>query len=232
MTGGRRFWKTAAVAEAGGAFGVALDGRVPKTPWGQPLALPTRTLAEAIAAEWQAQTDAIDPLSMPLTRLAYVAIDRTLQARDAMVEEVVRYCETDLLCHLADAPQELIDRQDAGWRPVRDWAGETLGVRLNPVAGIIAPDQPAASLDAARNHAAGLDDFRLTGLAWAVPLYGSALLGLAVEQRHLQAEAAFEVSRIDEIWQIEQWGEDDEAAAATARRARDARALGQWFGAL
>ncbi len=232
MTAPRRFWNTAAVAEAGQAVAVALDGRVPKTPSGQPLQLPTRSLAEAIAAEWEAQSETIDPFSIPLTRLANVAIDRTPLARKAMVEEVVRYCETDLLCHLADTPQELIERQNIGWRPVRDWAADTLGVRLIAVAGIIAAEQPDASLDAARAHAANLDDFSLTGLAWAVPLFGSALLGLAVEQGELHAEAAFDLSRIDELWQIEQWGEDAEAAEVAARRAEDARALGRWFAAL
>lgn len=221
-----------AVAEAGKGFAVTLDGRVPKTPSAQPLHLPTRSLADAIAAEWETQSETIDPFSIPLTRLANVAIDRTPLSRDAMVEEVVRYCETDLLCHLADAPQELIDRQNAGWCPVRDWAAGTLGLRLVAVAGIIATQQPEASLDAARRHAAGLDDFRLTGLAWAVPLFGSALLGLAVEQGRLQAEAAFDLSRIDELWQIEQWGEDAEAAEVAERRAEDARALGRWFTAL
>lgn len=232
MTGLRRFWKTAAVAEAGEAFAVTLDGRVPKTPGGSQLELPTSLLAEAIAAEWEAQSEKIDPFSMPLTRLANVAIDRTPLVREAMAEEVVRYCETDLLCHLADTPQELIDRQKTGWGPVRDWAAGTLGVRLIAVAGVIAADQPEASLNAARRHAANLDDFRLTGLAWAVPLFGSAVLGLAVEQGELQAETAFDLSRIDEIWQTEQWGEDEEAAAVAARRAKDAAALGRWFSAL
>jgi chaperone required for assembly of F1-ATPase len=228
----RRFWKIAAVAEADEAFAVTLDGRVPKTPSGQPLHLPMRSLAEAIAEEWEAQSETIDPFSMPLTRLANVAIDRTPLVREAMAEEVVRYCETDLLCHLADTPQELIDRQNVGWAPVRDWAAGTLGIRLNAVAGVIAAEQPETSLHAARRHAAKLDDFRLTGLAWAVPLFGSALLGLVVEQGELQSEAAFDLSRIDELWQIEQWGEDAEAAEVAARRAEDARALGRWFAAL
>lgn len=232
MSGARRFYRLVGVVQRDHGLAVTLDGRVPKTPGGAPLELPTRSLAEAIAAEWEAQSDTIDPFAMPLTRLANVAIDRTPLAREAMVEEVVRYCETDLLCHLADTPQELIDRQNAGWAPVRDWAAGTLGVRLIAVAGIIATEQPASSLDAARAHAANLDDFRLTGLAWAVPLFGSALLGLAVERGELQSEAAFDLSRIDELWQFEQWGEDAEAAEVAARRAEDARALGRWFAAL
>ena len=169
---------------------------------------------------------------MTLTRLANVALDRTPETRLEMVSEIARYGETDLTCYLAENPSELQARQDAAWRPWRDWAGETLGVVLVPVYGVVASPQPQASLDAIVAHAETLDEFALTGLAWACSLFGSAVLALALESGAISAEAAFKASLVDEDWQIEQWGEDEEAMAARAGRERDAKALGLWFQAL
>ena len=228
----KRFYKTATVSEADGGFGVLLDERPVRTPAGAALSLPTRALAEAIASEWAAQDELIDIPNMTLTRLANVAIDRTPETRAALADEVVNYCGTDLLCHLAEAPATLVEKQEASWRPVRDWAGKTLDVVLVPVAGIVAVPQPPASLEAAGKHAAALDDFRLTGLAHALGLYGSALLALAVEQDELTAMDALEMSRIDEVWQAEQWGVDEEAREAYAARKHDAEALAEWFDGL
>lgn len=231
----RRFYKTATPVlqdEAAGRWSVTLDTRPLKTPSKADLAVPGEALAAAIAAEWAGQGEYIDPATMPLTRLANVAIDRTPLTREALAEEVAKYTETDLVCHLADGPTELRERQEAAWRPLRDWAGRSLNIMLVPVEGIMASPQPAASRQAAFDHALSLDDFRLTGLAWAAGLYGSAVLALAVERAEIDAETAFEHSRIDEAWQIEQWGEDAEAAAAAEARRRDARALGQLFRAL
>ena len=231
----RRFYKTAAPVlqdEAAGRWTVTLDTRPLKTPSKADLAVPAESLAKAIAEEWAGQGEHIDPSTMPLTRLANVAIDRTPTSREALAEEVAKYTETDLVCHLADGPSELRERQEAAWRPLRDWAGRSLGIMLVPVEGIIAAPQPSASRQAAYDHALSLDDVRLTGLAWACGLYGSAVLALAVERGELEAETAFEHSRIDEAWQIEQWGEDAEAAAATEARRRDARAVGKLFSAL
>lgn len=228
----KRFYKTVSVETDGDAFLVTLDGRTPRTPSGSLLALPSRGLADRVAQEWDAQSEAVRPQTMPLTRLANVAIDRTPDSRSALADELVRYCTTDLVCHLADAPRELVARQDAAWAPVREWAASALRIALKPTVGIIAVDQEDAALKAARDHALSLDDFRATGLAWAVPLFGSALLGLAVERGELRADDAFERSRLDEAWQIEQWGEDDEAAEAAERRRSDAAAIGRWFDAL
>ena len=228
----KRFYKQAAIETFEGGWTVVLDGRSIKTPARAALSLPAERLARAIAAEWNAQEEHIDLTAMHLTRLANVALDRVEDARDEMADELARYCETDLICHIAETPDELAEAEEAHWSRVREWAGDTLGINLVPVIGIIASPQPDASLEAARQHALGLDAFRLTGLLYGAGLFGSALLALAVEQEAMSADDAFEVSRIDEAWQAEQWGEDEEAKAATEARRLEAKALGVWFRAI
>lgn len=225
----KRFYKQAGISSMQTGFAVELDGRPIKTPAKAPLALPSEALARAIAAEWQAQGETLDLQGMTLTRLANVAIDRTPATRADLAEELTRYAGTDVVCYLADAPGELRSRQDAAWTPWRDWAGRELDIILVPVEGLMASPQPQASLDAVRAHARSLDDFRLTGLAWACSLFGSAILALAVEQGALSAGDALKASCVDEDWQIEQWGEDEEALRVRRARARDADALQLWF---
>ena len=225
----KRFYKQAAAEEMPGGWTVALDGRTIKTPARAALCLPTERLARTIAAEWNGQGERIDLMAMHLTRLANVAIDRTPEAREDMADELARYCETDLLCHIADGPMELVEREEQFWRPIRDWAGREMGILLVPVEGLLASPQPDASLDAAREIALTMDDFRLTGTLFACGLYGSALLALAVAAGQLSGTDAFEISRVDEAWQNEQWGEDEEAKAATEARRKEAKALEQWM---
>ena len=228
----KRFCKQAEAEQIPGGWTVALDGRSIKTPAREAFSLPTEKLAKAIAAEWNGQGERIDLARMHLTRLANVAIDRTPEMREEMADEVARYCETDLICHLAEGPQELVARQDEYWTPVREWAGRALDIFLVPVEGVVASPQPDASLEAARHHVLGMDDFRLTGTVYACGLFGSALLALAVMESQMTASEAFERSRIDEAWQNEQWGEDDEAKIATEARRKEARALDAWIRAL
>lgn len=225
----KRFYKIAAAERLGDGWTVALDGRTIKTPERAALAFPTRGLAEAIAAEWDAQEEYIDLLNLHLTRLANVAIDRTPDARDGMADELARFCETDLICHIAEEPEDLIALEEGHWAPVRDWAADTLGVILVTTEGVRATPQPDASLAAARDYALSLDDFRLTGVVYAAGLYGSALLAMAVCEGVLPAEEAFEMSKLDEAWQASRWGEDEEAAAATETKREEARAIGRWF---
>jgi chaperone required for assembly of F1-ATPase len=228
----KRFYKNAAVEQTSGGWTVELDGRSIKTPARVALTLPSQRLARALAAEWNAQEDEIDLTAMHLTRLANVAIDRTPEMRFEMADELARYCETDLVCHLAEGPEELVEREEAYWRPVREWAGQELDIILVPVEGVLASPQPDASLDAARNAALDMDDFRLTGTLYACGLYGSALLALAVAEGQLSAMDAFEVSRVDEVWQNEQWGEDEEIKEATEIRRAEVRALEIWMKSL
>lgn len=227
-----RFYRTAAAERLGEGWTVSLDGRTLKTPGRAALVLPTRALAEAIAAEWAAQGERIDLLALHLTRLANVAIDRVPETREGLADEIARYCETDLICHIAEEPEELIALEEGHWAPIRDWAADTLGVILVTTEGIRAEPQPDASLDAARDYALSLDDFRLAALAFGCGLYGSALLAMAAVEGILTAEQAFESSRLDEAWQIARWGEDAEAAAATEAKRKEAAALGTWIRAL
>ena len=228
----KRFYKMASASEGPTGFTVKLDGRPIKTPAKSTLTLPTQALASAIADEWQAQGETLDLQGMTLTRLSNVALDRTPDTRDELAEELARYAGTDVTCYLAEAPAELRARQDAAWQPWREWAGKELGVVLVPVVGLIASPQPEASLATVRSHALGLDDFRLTALTWGCSLFGSAVLALAVERSALKAEAALAASCVDEDWQIEQWGEDEEAQQVRANRQREANALQLWFDAL
>jgi len=228
----RRFYKEVGVVPAGGGWGVQLDGKPLRTPAKKMFVLPTEALAGAIAAEWDAQAEHIDFSYMHAFRLANVALDRTPEVRAEMAAEVSKYAGTDLLCHLADAPQELIRLQDRAWTPLRDWAGDALGVKLETTAGILPREQPAGSLEAAEKHAASLDDFRLTGLLQAISMFGSAVLGLAVERGRVSAIEAHELARVDETYQAGLWGEDAEAATRAGHKRDEAAALDAWFAAL
>jgi len=226
----KRFYKAAGVSQEADGWAVMLDGRVVKTPAQKMLSVPREKLALALAGEWDRQGDEIDIQGMHLTRLVNVAIDRTSSQRGGMVDEVVKYCETDLLCFLAETPAELRARQIAGWRPVREWAGQALDVVLMEVPdGLLAAPQPPASLDAARAYATELDNLRLTGLNFGLGLFGSALLAMAVAEGRLNAMEAYELSILDELFQAERWGEDEENLARLTHNRAQAEALGQLF---
>ncbi|MEM7006575.1 MAG: ATP12 family protein [Pseudomonadota bacterium] len=211
----KRFYKTATTIEKDGKWAVALDGRIIKTPARSDLTVSDDAIAAAIAEEWNAQGETVDIPAMHLTRLINVAIDRTPGERQAMIDEVGRYCETDLLCFLADDDQEdLRNRQIDLWRPIREWAGKTLGiVLLEAPGGVLHQPQPPASIYAARAHLSPMDDLRLTAFVFGMGLYGSALLMFAVERGHIEPLEAYESSILDEAWQMEKWGEDAEARA-------------------
>lgn len=228
----KRFWTTADVAEREGGWAVTLDGRTPKTPAHAPLRLPTEAAARLVAEEWAAQGEFIDPATMPATRLASTAIDRVSQAREPVAEEIAAFAGSDLLCYLADHPTSLAVEQAREWTPWRDWAALELGVHLEPAEGIIHRPQDPGAIARVRELALRLDDFALTGLATAVPLLGSAVLGLAVQRGVIPGEAAFELSRLDEAFQERQWGVDEEAAARTAGRRAESVLLERWFRAL
>lgn len=225
----KRFYKTVSTSQHENGWRVELDGRTPKTPAKAELVLPTKALADALAAEWDAQETELDLPRMTLTRLANVSIDRAPLTRDEMIAEVQKYAGTDLLCYLADNPEELRERQEAHFRPLRDWADREHGVMLMTTHGVINAPQPPASLDAIGVYASSICNFGLTGLALGLNLFGSAILTMAVAEGELAARDAFDISRIDEIWQIERWGEDEETAARVADQIREVDALGKWF---
>lgn len=214
----RRFWTAAEAVETEGGHGVALDGRMVRTPARAPLVLPSRPLAEAVAREWQDQPEVIDPAAMPLTRAANTALDRVAAARESVIAALAEYGETDLLCYRAEAPAALAARQAEGWDPMLDWAADHLGARLVCATGVIHVAQPADSLGALRAALELLGAFELTALDDLVTLSGSLVLGLAAERGAEAPERLWALSRIDETWQAEQWGEDAEAAAQAATR--------------
>jgi chaperone required for assembly of F1-ATPase len=215
-----------------GGFAVALDGRVAKTPAGGRLIAPSEPLAQQLAAEWSGQKDRIDYPTMPATRLAFTVIDRAPQAREALAEEMSKRIAADALCYFADGPDGLIDRQERLWGPWLAWAERELGLVLIRAKGVAHIGQPPETLARAKALAAVLDDYRLSGLAFAGGLYGSTVLAFAVEQGALTAEAAFELSRLEEAFQEERWGVDHEAAVRTEALRSDARMLAAWFDAL
>ncbi|MFN3835833.1 MAG: ATP12 family protein [Glycocaulis sp.] len=216
----KRFYAETAIARSAEGWGVFLDGRAVKTPGGNVLGAPVEALAEAMAAEWEAQATHIDPFTMPLTRLAHVVLDRIEAAREGAAAEIAKYAETDLLCHRSD-DAELAARQAAGWDEWLDWSAKALDAPLKKAVTILALEQPEGSLAAMKARALALDDWRLTALASAVPILGSAVLGFALLEGELTGEGAFALSRIDEDYQAGRWGEDAEAIEAAANRKRD-----------
>jgi len=215
----KRFWKETTVTSEGDGWQVLLDQRPVRTPAKAAMILPTEPMAQAIAEEWASQEGEIDPLSMPVTRSANAAIDRVAPQQAEVAEMLAAYAETDLLCHRAGQPEALATRQAEGWDPVLDWAAESLGARLVATEGVLPATQPANSLARIADELGRVEPFRLTALHDLVTLSGSVLLGLAVAHGRLDPDTAWGLSRIDEDWQIEQWGPDEEAAAQTAHRA-------------
>lgn len=214
----RRFWTDAQVRQNGPDWEVMLDDRVLRTPGKQALLLPTRALAEAIAAEWQAQTDVIDPLSMPLTRAANSAIERVAPQASDVAAMLAEYGATDLLSYRAEAPEDLQRAQADGWDPLIDWAAAALNAPLRVTHGIVPVPQDDAALLNLRAKIDALDIFGLTALHDLVTIPGSLILGLAVIDGRIDAQTAHQLSRIDEEFQAQRWGRDSDADAAAQRR--------------
>ncbi|MCG8596398.1 MAG: ATPase [Kiloniellales bacterium] len=228
----KRFYKEARAAAAEDGFEVRLDGRVLRSPAGGRLALPTEALAAAIAAEWQAQGERINAETMPIMSLASTATDRVAAQRGQIVEEILRFAETDLLCHRAETPAELVRRQAETWQPLLDWAAQELGAPLTATRGILAVAQPPASLDALRRAVEALDDLALAALSVAVAAAGSLVIGLALLRGRLDPEAAFDAAELDASYQIELWGEDPEATRRRAACRADLFAAARFAGLL
>jgi chaperone required for assembly of F1-ATPase len=228
----RRFYRTVRVTEAASGFGVALDTRALKTPGGAPFIVPTGALAALCAAEWDAQGEFIVPSTMPISQFAFAALDGTRRNREDLISYVASYAETDLCCHRANSPAELVARQAAAWDSLVAWGAETLSARLPVVTGVMAADiDPNARLTL-RGQAAALDDFHLSALAQATGLAGSALIGFALVRGRLTASEAFAAAALDNLWSIEKWGEDAEARARLERQRAEFEALVRYVTAL
>jgi len=228
----RRFYKTVEVAEQDGGFAVRLDGRPVRTPKGGRLVLPTRALADQVAEEWAGQGELLELPLMHATRLANTAIEAAPSARSGTAEVVAGYAASDLLCYWAEAPQALVERQQHHWGPVLAWIEAEAKLSFIRAAGIVHQPQPQATLQQVRALALALDDFSLVGLAFGAALFGSAILAIALQRGWLTGEQAFQLSHLDESWQAERWGHDEEAAERAQRLADEARMLERWFRAL
>jgi chaperone required for assembly of F1-ATPase len=219
----RRFYEQVTVVEGEGGFGLALDGRPVKTPARRALAAPTRPLAEALAEEWRAQREHIDPATMPLTRLANSIIDGVADTPEGVAAEVEKYLASDLIFYRAEAPQGLVSRQEAAWDPLIAWASDTLGAQFRTGAGVVHLPQPEIALAAAR-AAIPRDIWRLGAAHSITTLTGSALIALALLGGRLSVADAWAAGHVDEDWNMAQWGRDEIALERRAYREAEMQA--------
>jgi chaperone required for assembly of F1-ATPase len=217
----KRFWKSATATAEDGQWTVRLDGKPIQTPAREPVLLPTELLAQAIADEWNAASETVNPREMPLTGLANAAIDRVSPDPRTFAEGLARYAEGDLLCYRAEGPKELVVRQESAWDELLAWARRRFDVDFSTTSGIVHVAQPQATVQRLGHAAISLDPFRLAALSPLVTISGSLVTALAVAESAITTEAAWNAVTIDDQWQREQWGEDAEAEAALEGRHRD-----------
>lgn len=220
----KRFYKDVEVVGTEEGFAVHLDGRPVRTPARAPMLLPSRAAAQLVADEFAAQGETLAPASMPVMRLVNTAIDGVAADTQAVLEDILRFASSDLVFYRADAPERLVQRQAQAWDPVLDWAREVLGARFFLAEGVMHVEQPRESIHAVGTYLGGRRDaLTLAALHVMTTLTGSALIALAIESGELDAETGWNAAHVDEDWNIEQWGEDFEAAAR--RRARKAEMM-------
>ncbi|MCL3881105.1 ATP12 family protein [Marivita sp. GX14005] len=208
----KRFWTKAETTQTESGFGILLDGRPVRTPAKALLHVPSHALAEKIAAEFDAQGDKIDPGTMPFTRTANSAIDKVVPQHGAVADMLADYGDSDLLCYRADAPEALVARQERAWDPLLDRAAAELNARLEPRTGVMHRPQDPQALETLRRRVHELSPFDLAAFHDLVSLSGSLIIGFAARLHWLPMEELWAISRLDEIWQEEQWGRDEEAA--------------------
>jgi chaperone required for assembly of F1-ATPase len=206
----KRFYKETAVDLGDGGHRILLDGRPMRTPAKAVLVVPTRALAEAIAAEWGAVPDKADinVSYLPLTRLAATGLDRVASQRARVIEDTAKYAGSDMLCYRASEPETLVKRQQAIWQPLLDWADARYGARLVIVEGLAFVEQPADAVARLHEAVATHSDLGLSALYNLTHISGSLIVALAVAEGHLAAADAFAAAQLDELYQVERWGED------------------------
>lgn len=217
----KRFWKEVAVEREGDGWTVKLDGRPVRTPARAPLVVPTEGLADMMAEEWRVVDDELDPRSMPLTGLANAAIDRIAPERLVFASGLAKYAEADLACYRSEWPPDLVERQAQSWDELLAWGRRRYDVDFATTSGLLHVPQPQATIDRLSQAVAELDAFQLAGLSHLVTTGGSLLAALAVLEKALGPEEAWQAVSIDDRWQLEQWGADKEAQQALERRRRD-----------
>jgi chaperone required for assembly of F1-ATPase len=227
----KRFYEKAGVKEAEDGFVVTLDGRPIRTPSGRVVTIPVKPLADAVAAEWQAQGETLDPLTMPLTRFANSVVEGVVGRADLVRDDIAKYLQSDLVFYRAGHPEGLVQREAEHWDPVLDWARDTLGAHFILAEGIMHVSQPEAAVMAAR-AALPRDPWTVAAAHVVTTVTGSALLGLALVHRVRDPDQVWAAAHVDEDWNAEQWGVDEEAAARRASRQVDFRAAVQILQAL
>ncbi len=221
----KRFYKSVEVREVEGWCALTLDGRFARTPGRSRIASPSRALMQRVAEEWERQGETIDPAEMPITKLLNSAIDGVSRTMDETRAEIARYAGSDLLCYRAEAPEAVAERQRLAFDPTLEWASETLGARFALAAGVMHVEQPPETLAAFRDALEGFDDpAALAALSAMTTLTGSALLALAVARGFRDAAEAWRAAHVDEDFQAERWGVDEEAMARRAARWREMEA--------
>ena len=228
----RRFWKDVTVEQAESGWTIALDERPVRTPARAPLILPTEPLAQAVAGEWRDAGETADPRAMPLTGLANAAIDRVEPDRQAFAGGLARYAEADLGCYRSEWPPELVERQARAWDELLAWARRRYDVDFATTSGLIHVPQPPATVEQLAHAVEALDPYRLAGLSPLVTVGGSLIAGLAVLEKAMTPEQAWDAVSIDERWQLERWGGDSEAETAMENRKRDFLAAARFLGLL
>ncbi len=217
----RRFYKSVTVAPGEGGWHVLLDGKVLRSPAKLDFALPTRALADVIAAEWDAQADKVNPHAMPMMQLAATAVDRIAVDRARVVAEAAGYGGSDLVCYRAGTPPELARRQDESWQPLIAWVAKRYDIALNVTTGVVAVAQPPHALERFRRVLEATDVFALTAMATLTAAAGSLVIALALAEGRLTAEQAAAAALLDELFQAERWGSDPEAETRRAGVRRD-----------
>ena len=219
----QRFYARVGVVEAPDGFVITLDDKPVRTPSGRALAAPNREIADGIVAEWDGQQETIDPLTMPLTRLANSVIDAVVDRVEAVTDDVAKYFGSDLLFYRAGHPEALVAREAAHWDPIVFWAADALGAHFILAEGIVHVRQPDSAIAAAR-AALPTNAWSIAALHVVTTLTGSALLALALMRGVIDQDHAWAAANVDEDWNIEQWGGDEEVAARRAARRVDFRA--------
>jgi chaperone required for assembly of F1-ATPase len=220
----KRFYTGVTVEAASGGFAVLLDGHPVKTPAKDRLCLPRRAFADLVASEWRAQGERIDPATMPVTRLANTTIDAVIPQLAEVRADIVAFAGNDALCYRAGEPERLAAREAESWDPILAWAASALGADLQTCRGIVHTTQPDSALAAVARDLAGRDAWQIAPMHVITSLTGSAILALAIAHRRLDAAGAWAAAHIDEDWQIEQWGADEEARLRRQGRWHDMRA--------
>jgi chaperone required for assembly of F1-ATPase len=213
----KRFYADVAIAETDGGFAITLDGRPIKTPAGRPVIVPSRQIAQAISEEWRAQTEVIAPLTMPLTRLANSVVEAVVDRVEPVADDIAKYLESDLLFYRAGHPEALVAREAALWDPVLYWAVDTLGAHFILAEGIVHVRQPEPAVAVTR-AALPDDPWSVAAMHVITTLTGSALLALALLHGMMDADQVWAAAHVDEDWNSEQWGVDEEVAARRAAR--------------